>query len=86
LGAKKLEEAIAVFQKNVELYPESANTYDSLGEGLETASKFDTAKLNFQKAIELAKKNNDGLLPEFQRHLERVTAEIKGTEKKPASQ
>jgi predicted alpha/beta superfamily hydrolase len=86
MGAKKLEEAIAVFQKNMELYPESANTYDSLGEGLETARKFETAKQNFQKAIELAKKNSDGSLPEFQRHLERVTAEMKGTEKKPASQ
>jgi predicted alpha/beta superfamily hydrolase len=86
MGAKKLEEAITVFQKNVVLYPESANPYDSLGEGLEAAGKFDTAKQNFQKAIELAKKNNDGSLPEFQRHLERVTAEIRGTEKKAASQ
>jgi predicted alpha/beta superfamily hydrolase len=86
LGAKRLEEAIAVFQKNVGLYPESANTYDSLGEGLEASGKFDAAKQNFQKAIELGKKNNDGSLPEFQRHLERVTSEIKGTEKKPASQ
>lgn len=85
LGAKKLEEAIAVFHKNVELYPESANPYDSLGEGLEAAGKFDTAKQNFQKAIELAKKNNDGSLPEFQRHLERVNSEIRGTEKKAAS-
>ena len=86
MARKNLEEAIAVFQKNIELYPESANTYDSLGEGLEAAGKFDTAKQNFQKAIELAKKNNDGLLPEFEKHLERVTAEAKAAEKKATPQ
>ena len=86
MAKKKFEDAIAVFEKNVELYPESANTYDSLGEGLEAASKFDAAKQNFQKAIELATKNNDGSLPEFQRHLERVASEIKVADKKAASQ
>jgi predicted alpha/beta superfamily hydrolase len=87
MGRKNLEEAIAVFKKNVELYPESANTYDSLGEGLEAAGKFDMAKQNFQKAIELGKKNNDGFLPEFEKHLERVTTEMKAADqKKPGSQ
>jgi predicted alpha/beta superfamily hydrolase len=83
---KKFEDAIAVFEKNVELYPESANTYDSLGESLEAAGKLEAAKQNFQKAIELAMKNNDGSLPEFQRHMERVTSEIKVADKKAASQ
>jgi tetratricopeptide (TPR) repeat protein len=83
---KKFEDAIAVFEKNVELYQESANTYDSLGEGLEAAGKLEAAKQNFQKAIELATKNNDGSLPEFQRHMERVTSEIKVADKKAASQ
>jgi predicted alpha/beta superfamily hydrolase len=83
---RKFEDAIAVFEKNVELYPESANTYDSLGEGLEAAGKLEAAKQNFQKAIELATKNNDGSLPEFQRHMERVTSEIKVADKKAASQ
>jgi tetratricopeptide (TPR) repeat protein len=50
MGWKKLDEAIAVFQRNTELYPDSANTYDSLGEGLEAAGKFDLAQQDFQKS------------------------------------
>jgi tetratricopeptide (TPR) repeat protein len=84
MGAKKFDEAIAVFKQNVEFYPGSANVYDSLGEGLEAAGKFDSATQNFQKAIEMATKNNDGTLPEFKRHLERVTAEVKAAASKNA--
>jgi hypothetical protein len=78
MGGKKNEEAIAVFKRNVELYPQSANVYDSLGEGLEAAGKYDVAAQNFQKAIEMATKSNDESLPQFKQHLERVTAEAKG--------
>jgi hypothetical protein len=41
MGAKKLDEAIAVFKRNVEQYPGSANVYDSLAEGLEAAAPID---------------------------------------------
>ena len=84
MGAKKLDEAIAAFKQNVELYPGSANVYDSLGEGLEAAGKLDSATQNFQKAIEMATKNNDGALPQFKEHLERVTAEVKAAASKNA--
>jgi predicted alpha/beta superfamily hydrolase len=82
MGAKKLDEAIAIFKQNVELYPGSANVYDSLGEGLEAAGKFDSATQNFHKAIEMATKNNDGALPVFKSHLERVAAEVKAAASK----
>jgi len=85
MGAKKLDEAIAAFKQNVELYPGSANVYDSLGEGLEAAGKFDSATQNFQKAIEMATTNNDGALPEFKRHLERVAVEVKAAASKNAN-
>jgi predicted alpha/beta superfamily hydrolase len=77
MGSQKLPEAIAVFQRYVEIYPQSANAYDSLGEGLEAAGKFDSASQNFRKAIELGTKSNDEGLPQFQKHLERVTKEAK---------
>jgi hypothetical protein len=76
------DEAVAVFKRNVELYPDSANVYDSLGEGLEAAGKYEEAKKNFEKAIEMATKTNDGRLPQFKQHLERVTAEVKSSGKK----
>ena len=77
MGAKKIDQAIAFFERNVELYPESANVYDSLGEGLEAAGKYDSAARSFQKAIEVAIRNNDGSLPSFRQHLDRVSAEEK---------
>lgn len=78
MGAKKNDDAIMVFKRNVELYPESANVYDSLGEGLEASGKFDDARQNFEKAIDMGTKANDAALPQFKQHLERVTAETKG--------
>ena len=86
MAMKKLEEAIAVFKQNVELYPQSANTYDSLGEGLEMAGKLDIATQNFKKAIEVATKNNDGSLPEFKQHLQRVTSEMNAADRKAGPQ
>jgi len=77
MGAKKTDDAIAVFQRNVELYPGSANVYDSLGECLEATGKYDLATQNFQKAIDMATKTNDENLPLFKQHLERVTAAAK---------
>jgi predicted alpha/beta superfamily hydrolase len=77
MASKKLSEANAVFERNVKLYPESANVYDSFGEGLEAEGKLDAAALNFLKAIELGTKYNDGALPQFKQHLERVTLAAK---------
>ena len=78
-GDGKFDEAIAAFKHNVELYPDSANAYDSLGEGLEAAGRYEPATENFQKAIALASQNNDGDLGQFRQHLERATAEAKKT-------
>lgn len=77
MGSKKLSEANVVFERNVQLYPESANVYDSYGEGLEAAGKFESAAQNFQKAIKLGTKYNDGALPQYKQHLERVTGTAK---------
>lgn len=73
----KLDEAIVAFQRNVELYPESANAYKSLGEGLEAEGKYDAAAENMQKAIALATKYTDANLGPYKQRLERVTAEAK---------
>lgn len=86
MGGKKLDEAIAVFQRNTELYPDSANTYDSLGEGLEAAGKFELAQQNFHKAVAMGTKTNDGALAQFKQHVERVAAEMKSPKATAASQ
>ena len=39
MAAKKFKDATAVFERYVELYPESVNGYDSLGEVLEARAR-----------------------------------------------
>jgi uncharacterized protein len=82
LGDKKFVEAIAVFQHNVELYPGSANVYDSLADGYEGAGKLELALQNCQKAVEVGTKTNDRNLGQFKDHLKRVTDKAKTTESK----
>ena len=82
LAMKKFDEAIAVFQKNVSLYPGSANVYDSIGEAYETAGKFDLAKENFKKAVEVGTTTSDGNLDQFKNHVKRVEAESKAASEK----
>ncbi|HMF89285.1 MAG TPA: alpha/beta hydrolase-fold protein [Candidatus Angelobacter sp.] len=77
LGDKKVDDAIAAFRRNVELYPRSANVYDSLADGLEAQSKPDLALQNVQKAVDVATQTGDPLLPEFRKHLERLVAASK---------
>jgi predicted alpha/beta superfamily hydrolase len=77
LGAKKIDEAMAAFKRNVELYPRSANVYDSLADCLEAAGKPELAMENVQKAVEVATQTGDPLLPDFKKHLDRLVAASK---------
>lgn len=55
----KTDEAIRLFQRNVQEYPESANVWDSLGEAYAAAGKKDLAIKNYQKSLELDPKNEN---------------------------
>jgi len=57
LAAKKYNEAICVFRLNVEAYPKSANTYDSLGEAYMDAGEKPQAIQFYEKSLELNPKN-----------------------------
>jgi hypothetical protein len=85
LGDKKFDEAIAMFQRNVQLYPGSANVYDSLGDGYEGAGKLDLALQNCDKAVEVGTKTNDRNLDAFKEHRKRVAEKMK-VSGKPAEQ
>jgi hypothetical protein len=50
---KKLDVAIALFTLNTMLYPNSANTYDSLGNALAEKGDKEKAKANYQKAFQM---------------------------------
>jgi glyoxylase-like metal-dependent hydrolase (beta-lactamase superfamily II) len=59
LGQQKIPEAIALFQMNVELFPGSANVYDSLGEALAAGGDLDQAITNYAKSLELNPNNTN---------------------------
>lgn len=86
MARKRFNEAISVFQRNVELYPDSANVYDSLGEGYENMGKYVAATEQVQKAIDAGTKTGDPELDAFKTHLKQVTAKAKAAAEKPATQ
>ena len=53
LGRKEFEPAIYVFTMNTKLFPDSANTWDSLGEAYWKAGKIEKAIEYYQKAIKM---------------------------------
>lgn len=61
LQQKKTAEAIAVFKANVELYPQSSNVYDSLGEAYMAGGDKAQAIANYKKSLELDPKNQNAV-------------------------
>lgn len=57
LRTGRTADAIEVFQLNVEMFPQSANVYDSLGESYATAGNKDLALANYRKSLELNPEN-----------------------------
>lgn len=53
LGARRVEQAIQLFKLNTELYPDSANVYDSLGEAYETAGNKEEAIKAYEQALKI---------------------------------
>ena len=58
----RFKEAIRIFQLNVEAFPKSANTYDSLAEGYMDDGEKALAVANYQKSLELNPKDRNAAL------------------------
>ncbi len=59
LRAKRLNEAIYIFDLNTKIFPYKDNVYDSLGEAYFEAEKFELALTNYQKILELNAENEN---------------------------
>jgi uncharacterized protein len=77
MGRGAMDEAIKVFKTNIELYPQSANVYDSLAEAYERNGKLELAKPNYEKAAQLGERNNDPNLQVYKTNFERVVEALK---------
>lgn len=60
LSQEKINKAIAIFKLNTELYPQSANTYDSYGEALLMNGEKEAAIENYKKSVDLNPNNENG--------------------------
>ena len=61
LQAKKVKEAIHIFQLNVEAYPQSGNVYDSLAEAYMDNGDKQLAIANYQKSLQLDPANKNAV-------------------------
>jgi glyoxylase-like metal-dependent hydrolase (beta-lactamase superfamily II) len=61
MGQDRLDEAIAVFRVNVEVFPDAWNVHDSLGEGYMTSGERDLAIASYQRSLELNPDNANGV-------------------------
>lgn len=73
LQDSQLEPALAAFRYNTEVYPKSANVWDSLADALERAGKKEEALASCRKAVSLAVAVSDPNLKDFRSHAARLS-------------
>jgi tetratricopeptide (TPR) repeat protein len=74
LGEQKVDAAIAVFEINVERFPDSWNVYDSLGEAYGVKGDTERAIQHYRRSVELNPDNGNGI-----QAIERLEAEAEET-------
>ncbi len=55
-----VDESIFVFKTTINMYPESWNTYDSMGEALLVAGKYEKSRKYYEKSIAMNPENENG--------------------------
>jgi len=78
LARAEYEKAIEIFKLTVRMYPESANVYDSLGEGYEANNQLELAKENYEIAVQKGEESNDPNLPVYIIHLANIQTLLDG--------
>jgi len=68
--------AIEAFQLNVERFPESANVYDSLGDGYDAAGEFDLALESYEKAYRMASEAAHPNVGVYRSNFERLSQKV----------
>ena len=78
LGGGLVEEAIRIFQLNVEAYPDSWNVYDSLGEAYMEAGRLEAAIANYEKSLQMNPDNTNAV-----RMLEKLQSTVEAGPDRP---
>ena len=61
LTQSRVDDAIEIFKLNVEMYPQSGNPYDSLGEAYAVKGDKELALRNYRKSVELDPENKNAI-------------------------
>jgi imidazolonepropionase-like amidohydrolase len=61
IGMKKFKDAIAILKLNVEMFPKSANVYDSLGEAYMDDGNNELARDNYEKSLQIDSGNTNAV-------------------------
>jgi tetratricopeptide (TPR) repeat protein len=69
---RRVPEALAIFEVNVEAYPEAPNAWDALGRAFLMVERREDARQAFARAVSLAEAQRHPRLPEFRARLERL--------------
>ncbi|MEO8054993.1 MAG: alpha/beta hydrolase-fold protein [Acidobacteriota bacterium] len=73
----QVEEALALFRKNVDEHPHSANAWDGLKDGYAKAGRWKDAAASAERALELARASDDPLLPDFEHQARKMRERLK---------
>ncbi len=76
LAQDRTDQAIAVFQRNVERYPSSANVHDSLGDAYDAAGKWQLARDSYARAVARGREIGDPNLAVYQANLDRLEQKV----------
>ncbi|NIR50203.1 hypothetical protein GWO43_17000 [candidate division KSB1 bacterium] len=76
LAQKEIDEAIRLFKRNVERYPESANVYDSLGDAYDANGQFELAKKNYEIAYKKAQATSHPNVKIYKNNFERLQKKL----------
>lgn len=57
----RIDDAIEIFRFTTEAYPQSANTFDSLGEAYFVRGRMDKATINYKRSLELNPGNKNAV-------------------------
>ena len=81
LSEDRTQDAIALFKRNVEANPNSANAYDSLADGFAKAGEWKDAADASNRAVELATESGNPNLSYFLEQAKKMSDRLRGESK-----
>lgn len=76
INLNKPKIALCILKSNTMLFPNSPNVFDSYGEALKISGDLNASLVSYQKAVDIAIKNNDRNLDYYKKALQKINDEM----------